>query len=196
MEAGIFAREMERCAALEPEARRQALAGLHGQFLDDYLAALRLITPERARQAGPGGRTIKQVVGHIAEWDRAVIVALGEILAGVTWPRLMSTTLAIDPDGREHRFEGVDAFNAYQAEKQAVLPWKTVQAEARALAGMLHRLYTGPGLLTAARLEDTRPAKFRFSKGENMTLPCGWYLWMITLEHMGVEHAAELGLPP
>jgi hypothetical protein len=27
-----------------------------------------------------------------------------------------------------------------------------------------------------------------------LTLPVGWYLWGVTLEHEGLEHGVELGL--
>ena len=61
-------------------------------------------------------------MGHIAEWDRAVILAVGEILAGVTWPRLMSEMVTIEPDGQVRSFASVAEFNAYYALKYAGQP--------------------------------------------------------------------------
>jgi hypothetical protein len=51
-----------------------------------------------------GGLTIAQVVGHIAEWERFTILAAGEIMAGVQWPRIMTLSGYVEPDGRGQDF--------------------------------------------------------------------------------------------
>jgi hypothetical protein len=134
-------------------------------------------------------------VGHIAAWERNIIVAVGEILAGVKWPRLMSRSGYIDPDGRTHDFPNIAAFNAYYAEQHAGQSWATIQAEALGTARTLGQLFRESKLITAERLEHTGLYQhYSLPTSVTLTLPCGWFLWMITIEHEAVEHAADLAL--
>jgi hypothetical protein len=189
-----FYRSMVFAAALAPEARREHLLDLHRQVLDTYVAALTQISSEQASRRIPDdGRTLSQVVGHILEWDRALLIAFGEILAGVRWPRIMPNNLNVDIDGEPREFGTTDAFNAFYAERQASLPWVHIRARALEAAHALYAIFVAPGLLTPERLESTRLfSGFGLPTGETLEMPCGWYLWMTTLEHEGVEHADEL----
>jgi hypothetical protein len=177
-----------------PEKRHRTLADLHTEAISQYLDTIRRITYEGATRVVPDSRTVAQVVGHIAEWDRAVILAVGEILAGVTWPRLMSGTVTIEPDGNVRSFAGEDEFNSYFALKHAGQPWEDIQGWALDMALTLHQLFVHPGIVTAEHLEGTRRYDYKLPAGVSLTLPCGWYLWMVTLEHEMVEHAADLDL--
>ncbi len=136
-----------------------------------------------------------QVVGHIAAWERNIIVAVGEILAGVKWPRLMSRSSSIDSDGRAHDFPNVATFNAYYAEQHASQSWGTIQAEALHTASTLNQLFRESKMITAERLERTWSYQhYSLPIGVTLTIPYGWFLWMITIEHEAVEHAADLAL--
>ena len=122
-------------------------------------------------------------------------MAAGEILAGVKWPRLMSRSGYIDPDGRTHDFPDVAAFNAYYAEQHANQSWATIQAQAIHTASTLDQLFRASKLLTAERLEQSWPYQhYSLPIGLTLTIPCGWFLWMIAIEHEAVEHAADLAL--
>lgn len=77
------------------------------------------MTIQDATRVGSDGRTLAQVVGHIAEWERFTILAVGEIIAGVHWPRIMNLSGYVEPDGQVREFTSVDAFNDYQAIKHA-----------------------------------------------------------------------------
>ena len=47
---------------------------------------------------------------------------------------------------------------------------------------------------TADLLEQTAATRHRLPNGERIApVAAGWALWMIVLEHAGVEHAAEIG---
>jgi hypothetical protein len=189
-----FYRSMVFAAALAPEARREHLLEIHRQVLDNYVAGLMRISPEQASRRVPDdGRTLGQVVGHILEWDRALLISFGEILAGVRWPRIMLYNLNVDIDGESHEFKTTDAFNAFYAEQQAGLPWVHIRARALEAAHALYGIFSAPGLLTSGRLESTRIfSGFGLPTGETLEMPCGWYLWMTTLEHEAVEHADAL----
>lgn len=189
-----FYRSMVFAASLAPEARREHLLDVHHQVLDTYVTALSQISPEQASSRVPDdGRTLGQVVGHILEWDRALLIAFGEILAGVAWPRIMPSNMNVDTDGEPHEFETTDAFNAFYADRHARLPWMPIRARALDVANALYAVFAAPGLLTPDRLESTRLfSGFGLPTGETLEMPCGWYLWMTTLEHEGVEHADAL----
>jgi len=190
----FFYQSMVFAAALAPEARRNHMLEVHKHVLEAYLAALDIITPEQALIHVPGdSRTLAQIVGHILEWDRALLIAFGEILAGVRWPRIMPHRLNVDLDGKQHEFDSTDAFNAFYAARQLTEPWVSIRGRAMDAARVLYATFDASGLLTSERLESTRMySGFGFPTGETLDMPCGWYLWMTTLEHEGVDHASAL----
>lgn len=175
--------------------RHSSLLDLHHRVYNDYSEAIRQITPEGAASVVPDGWTVAQVVGHFVEWDRAFIIALGEILAGVEWPRLMSLVFNIDPDGQVREFGSVDEFNAYFARVYADKRWEGIQTSALDVAATQLRLFEDPVLLTVDRLEATkRSDRFMLPGGATLSMPCGWNLWMWAIEHEAVEHIADLHL--
>jgi hypothetical protein len=185
--------------AQPPDERHALLCDLHTVVLDRYLDIINSITPEQARQPvnqGNDQRTLAQVVGHIAEWDRYAIFAAGDILAGLKHPRAITSIEGyVEPDGTVLSFASVDDFNAYQARKQASWAWEAIRDLACDSAQILHTLFTDEWLLNAQRLEATLPWRKPLANGvtiENITM--GWTLWLLQLQHMGAEHAAELHL--
>jgi hypothetical protein len=192
MDADHVYRQIVASAARPPEERHRRLTAFHGTMLSEYLATVEAITPQAARRTSSDGRTIGQVVGHIAEWERFGLLALGDILAGVRWPRMMSLSGYLEPDGEVRDFTSVDDFNAYQAAKQATWPWEQIQRLAVATATTLHALCTTSGLFSPARLKDTRVYRWSLPQGHALELPVGWYLWMVSLTHAAVEHADDL----
>lgn len=188
-----FYRRFAAIAALPPAERFAAMAEFHSAYARPYLATLRAITPEGAARPVPDGRTVAQVVAHIAEWDRNMLTALGEILAGVRFPRFYSRNY-IEADGSTHSFPTIDAFNAYAAQRHSATPWPELQAFAVDVAETLNRLMTASGLLTPERLETTRPLPATLPDGTKLTLPCGWLIWLTVIEHEGIEHDADLAI--
>lgn len=179
-----------------PDQRRSHLIDLHRRLVSHYVRALKRIAPESAALPVPGdGRTVTQVVGHIAEWDRATIIALGEILAGVQWPRIMSSCATVDPLGEALAFADTAAFNAHCAASYRDRDWPAVRDAAIDAATTLFQIFEAPGLLTPARLEATSVyPSYVMGNGQSFELPCGWYLWLATMEHEALEHAAALGI--
>lgn len=194
MEADAFYPRIREIAGRTPEERRGLMAQLHGIVLEEYCAAVGAITSDQAGQRLPEGRTLGQLVGHIGAWDRYLVLAAGEMLAGVEWPSIMDMEGYVEADGRRQRFSGVDEFNACQAVLHADWPWPRLQSMSLEMAETLFTLFTQPGLLSAESLERTRPFAWRIPGDIRLTMPAGWYLWAIGLEHEGVEHAAELGI--
>jgi hypothetical protein len=177
-----------------PEQRHRGFSALHDHILDEYLEAVQDMTEEHANCPSSDGRTIAQVVAHIAEWDRYLILAAGEMLAGVEWPQMMKLEGYLESDGRLLSFKNIDAFNQHQVKKYTDVPWNQIQELAVRSALTLHSLMTHPLLLNARILELGRPYDWRLPDGQVIPIPIGWYLWQINLEHEGVDHALDLGI--
>jgi hypothetical protein len=199
VKADQFSAQMVEIMALPPEERHERMAALHTNIVTEYRAAVKALTDKQAMQMVSGGaetRTVAQVVGHIAEWERFAILGAGDMLAGLTHPRMV-TSLAgyYEPDSTAPTFDSIDAFNAYQAARHAEWPWARIQALALDTATTLHALFTEPRLVSAARLEATEPFRKRLEDGTRIrNITMGWNLWITVLEHEAVEHANALGL--
>jgi hypothetical protein len=192
-----FYERVTAACALPPAERHTRLSELHAQVLAAYLASVQDITAQRAAQPAADGRTVQQVVGHIAEWERFGIFSAGDILAGLVHPRMITSLDGfLQSDGQPLAFAGINAFNHYAAACHAARPWAETQALALDTALTLHALFSRPDLLTAGRLEKTLPFRKRLQNGAVIGgIAMGWNLWLTMLEHEAVEHAADLSLP-
>ena len=193
VKAEHFYQRIVEIATQLPHERHALLTRLHTDVVTRYLDAVRAISRQDAARGSSDGRTIAQVVGHIAEWERFTILAAGEMIAGVEWPRIMTMSGYVEPDGRAQDFASVDAFNACQATKHAAWPWERIRDLAVHTATALHALFTEPALLPPERLEQTRACEWHLPNGVTLAVPAGWYLWMVSIKHEAVEHAADLG---
>jgi hypothetical protein len=192
-----FCQLMHEMSALDPPERHARMTVLHGEFTEGYLPAFGRIDAEEAGrpvQIGEERRMLAQVVGHITEWERFIIMGAGDILAGVEHPRMVTGISGYrEPDGTEVHFERIDDFNHYQAEKHRTWAWESLQVQAIETAGTLRTLFTHPDLITWRKLERTKSWRKRLPDGTLIPdLRMGWCLWITLLEHQGVEHAQEL----
>ena len=192
MQADVFYARFAALLDLQPAERHAGLLGLHADTLAEYTAWVQAITPAAAATPGSDGRLIALVVGHIAAWDRFLIQACNEMLGGAEWPSFMDLQGYLDEDGRRLDFESIDAFNAHHAQLQRGLAWDALRAAALERAASAAALFAAPGLLSAARLERTRPTTWRLPGDRRVRAPVGWEIWMIVMEHESVEHAADL----
>ena len=194
MKTEVFYQKIVAIAAQSPAKRRISLVGLHAEVVTPYLNAIRAMTAQDAGRVSSDNRTLGQVVGHIAEWERFSILAVGEIITGVRWPQIMNLSGYVEPDGQVYEFNSVDAFNDYQATKHAAWSWKQIQDLAIQTAANLQILFAQPALVSWECLEQTKAYRWRLPNEMSMKVSCGWYLWMVTLEHEAVEHALDLGI--
>jgi hypothetical protein len=194
MKAEVLYQKIVAIAAQSPVERRLSLVGLHTDVITPYLNAVRAMTVQDAARVSSDSRTLGQVVGHIAEWERFTILAMGEIITGVRWPQIMNLSGYVEPDGQVREFTSVDAFNDYQATKHAAWSWEQIQDLAIQTAATLQVLFAHPLLVSWDRLEQTKAYRWRLPNETSVMVSCGWYLWMVTLEHEAVEHAVDLGI--
>jgi hypothetical protein len=194
MKAEIFYHKIVAIAAQPPAERRNSLVGLHTEVVTPYLNAVRAMTAQDAGRVSSDNRTLGQVVGHIAEWERFSILAVGEIITGVRWPQIMNLSGYVEPDGQVCEFSSIDAFNDYQASKHAAWSWEQIQNLAIQTAAILQILFAHPSLVSWERLEQTKAYRWQLPNEMSVMVSCGWYLWMVTLEHEAVEHALDLGI--
>jgi hypothetical protein len=195
MKAELFYPRVIEVAARPAEERHRSFSELHSEVVAEYVAAVQAITAEQAhRPVGVGAdqRTLAQVVGHIAAWEQFALQAVGDILAGVSHPPMVTSIEGyVDARGRRLDLGNIDAFNAYQAEQQASWSWEQIQELAAHTATTLHWLFAQPFMLRC--LEGTQPFRKRLHSGDVIrNIKMGWNLWLTVLEHEAVEHAAEL----
>lgn len=193
MQANFYQR-LVKIATQPPYDRYGLLAQLHTDVTIQYLHLIRNLTQKEAGQpSADGRRTVAQVVGHIAAWERYTILAAAEMTAGLKWPRIMSLTGYLDLDGRELEFGSVAEFNAYQATQQASWSWTRIQDQAIHTATALMSIFTQPAILSPDLLEQTKGYEWQLPNGLKLTVPVGWYLWMACVQHEAADHTADLG---
>jgi hypothetical protein len=197
MDTTAFYDRVMAAMAQSPEERQAQLAQLHSEALRAYQSALHDLTADEVQHPLPNHsdrRTIAQIVGHIAAWDRFAVLAAGDILAGIQHPRMITDLSGYrEVDGTVPSFANIDDFNAYHADKYQTWPWEQLRPFAEDMATTLYALFTHPQLLSATRLEQTAPFQKRLQNGtviHNITM--GWNLWLTMIEHLAVEHAALL----
>ncbi len=129
------------------------------------------------------GRTMKEIAGHIAGWERWTIAAMGEIAAGMLEPSVM--TLSGYPEGIA-RYGSIDAFNAARMGEARERPWQQILEDS---AQTFERLIAAIERVSATALARTAPF---YWPDLGATVPCGVYLLMVSAHHYQDEHLPEL----
>lgn len=199
MEPTVFNNRMIDAFELDLHQRHAALLRLHRRLLDDFEEAVMKIDDDRAAQSvnmGEDTRTLSQVVAHIGDWSRYEIMGAADILTGLNHPRgVVKLTGYVSNAGREMPFSSVVELNAHQAEVHAGLTWEQARTFALDKMQALYQLFATPRLLTSDRLETTGDHLRHFGDHTRVFMKEGWVLWAMELEHIGVQHREELGLP-
>jgi len=188
-----FTRTLSEAVQLPANERYGCFAGVHTAIWKEYQQAVQSILPARAAEASSDGRSIAQVVGHIAEWDRFFIQMCAEFMMGIQRPRSWSLKGYLGTDGSVMDFDNIESFNQYQMKRQVDLPWGEIQQTALRAGEVLYRLFSTSGLMDGAHLEDSKPAHW-YLPGFKGEVPLAWMVWAVIMEHEGVEHAVDLGI--
>jgi hypothetical protein len=188
-----FTQTLSEAVQLSAEERYTRFARVHDAIWKEYQSAVESISREKAAETGSDGRSIAQVVGHIAEWDRFFIQMCAEFMIGLPRPRSWSLKGYLGTDGSVMDFDNIEAFNQYQVKRQAELPWEDIQRIALRAGDVLYRLFSTPGLMDAPQLEQSKPGRWQLP-GFSGEAPMAWMVWAIIMEHEGIEHALDLGI--
>ena len=191
MDERSFINEIRRIFTLAPQLRLQAMISFHQKVSETYCQAVSAIDDSRAGSKSSDGRLIKQVVGHIMEWDRFTLICYGQLLSGVKTRKILWKNGYTDSSGEPYNFGSIEAFNNFQAERQAELPWSQIQVEAIRLSKTLQTLLSS-ATITPQLLEDTEAISPELYDGQRLPIPSGWFLWYVVLDHEAVEHARDL----
>jgi hypothetical protein len=177
--------------------RHKHLLFLHNEVIQPYRIVLSQLSTKDVQQPLPNHsdrRTISEIVAHIAVWDRFAVLSAGDILAGISHPRMVTDLSGYcETDGTFPTFANINDFNEYHAHKYQNWPWDELCIFAIDNAMTLYTLFAHPQLVSAARLEQTEPYRKRLKNGawiENITM--GWSLWLTMIEHLAVEHSVLL----
>jgi len=192
MEELPFITEIRQIFQQPPELRQQSMISFHQKVCENYCKAVSSITSEQAAQTSSDGRQIMQVIGHIMEWDRFTLICFGQLLSGVKSRKILWKNGYVDRAGEPYNFGSLDAFNAFQAERQILMPWQEIQANAIGIAKTLLSLLSTPGIITPQLLEETEPISPELYDHKRIEIPCGWFLWYVILDHQAVEHSRDL----
>ncbi|MDX2076962.1 MAG: hypothetical protein SFZ02_11055 [bacterium] len=194
-----FYPKVHEIMALPAKDRHAGMTNLHTQAMNHYVNRLKTMTEAEALTpvtVGDDHRTVLQIAGHIAEWERFIILSASDMLIGLEHPRLMTSLDGyVALDGSMPTFGSIDGFNAYFAEQQKTWSWDKMRAFAIETTTTVYEMFTNPMLLNAERIERTKIWRKRLNTGDIIpNIAVGWSVWLIALEHIATEHVVELGL--
>jgi SAM-dependent methyltransferase len=176
--------ELRRALALEGKAQKRRLIEILRSCRFALMREVQDLSGEQASMPWTGdGRTVKEVLGHIAGWERWTIAALNEIAEGVREPRIM--TLDGYPEGIA-RYASIDTFNAARMSEARERPWQDVLEES---AQTFDRLLAA---IDATPPEALRASAAFYWPDIGGTVPCGLYLLMVAAHHYQEEHLPEV----
>jgi len=166
--------------------------------LDFYIPAVRSLTEEEAWRKSNDGRPIALVVAHIMAWEEWQIQVFTDPDKKQRLAQQMKLRSYYDPENDPERinplnFETVDDFNTYQAEKYKSWIWQDIQEKAIKIALDLRLLFPqNPPEGWVEFLESTDSRDWQILPNKTITVPAGWYLWMVSLKHEAVTHRQDL----
>lgn len=173
----------------DPKERYERLVVLHKETLHFYISTLQSITIEKARQKISDGRTIAEVVAHIVAWEEWQIQVFNDPNRQGRLKEQINLCGYFDAENNKVvDFKNVDDFNAYQTEKYSKWKWKNIQQKATSTATKLREIFPDiPSDGWINFLESTPSHQWKILPNKTITVPAGWYLWMVSLEHEAVK---------
>ena len=177
------------------QERYADLVRLHREALDFYLPAVKALTEKDAEKLSSDGRLVKLVVAHIMAWEEWQIQVF-EDEDDREEHLHQQTKLRGFFDSEKNKivdFDDVDQFNAYQAKKYKDWKWEDIQQKAIDTALRLQSLFpVDPPTGWIDFLESTEEHLWKLTPDKMITVPAGWYLWMVSLKHEVIEHRSDL----
>lgn len=187
-------------SALPLSQKYQALIKLHHQTLSEYIKDLEAMTEEEAESKGSDGRKRKIVIAHIMGWEEFQIQVFEDKDPLARLKKQLNFQGYIDPDTGQNndfldphsRSNSVNKFNAYQAEKYHNWSWNKIQQRAINIGQRLKNCFPNkPSKQFLNFLESTPSKRWKLKKDLEITVPAGFYLWMVSLRHEAIEHRRD-----
>lgn len=175
-------------------ARYLELVQLHSNTTRTYISALKNITKEKAKEVGSDGRSVALVVAHIMAWEEWQMQIFTDQNKEKRLQKQMKLQEYYDSDTQKIvDFQNVDEFNAYSAKRYRQSSWKDIRQKAVHTALKLQSFFP----ISVSKewiyfLQNSPKHNWKILPNVTLTLPSGWYLWMVSLEHEAVEHAGDL----
>jgi hypothetical protein len=188
----LFSKEIRAIFQQSPETRLASMITLHAQIAGGYCQVVESIDEARAVKFSTDGRQMKQVIGHIMEWERFTILCLAQLVSGVKTRKVLWTNGYVDLEGIAHSFDTIDAFNEFQADQHRTTPWSEIKRNSLYTSRYLLKFLSNSILVTPQILEDSEVINPKLYDGEQLAIPSAWFLWYVTLDHEAVEHAQDL----
>ena len=183
-EALSLRQEFQIAAAMGPEDQKRRLIEI---LRSCRFAMMREATDLTGEQAATpwtqDGRSVKEIVGHIAAWERWSASAFEEIDRGSAEPSIMA--LSGYRDGAE-RYRSIDEFNVARMAEARSLPWSDILEQSSAA---FEEMIEAAERIPASSLFATAPFYWPDLGG---TVPCGLYLLMVAAHHYEEEHRPEV----
>lgn len=194
-QSDIWYRDLIKIAKIPNTKKRyKSLVQLHQATLDFYLSTVQAITSETAASPSSDGRPISLVVAHIMAWEEWQAQIFGDSNGNERLQKQMRLKGYYDSDsGTTVDFKNVDDFNGYSAKRYVDKPWSKIQQKAVDTALLLQSFFLPiPKSDWIDFLERTPEHNWKIIPGIVLSIPSGWYLWMVSLEHEAVEHRKDL----
>lgn len=178
----------------------QTLVKLHRQTLSEYIKDLEAMTEEEAKKTSSDGRARKIVIAHIMGWEEFQIQVFEDKDPLTRLHKQLNFQGYIDPDTGQsidffdphRRSNSVNNFNAYQAKKYNNWSWNKIMQRAINSSQRLKNCFPDkPSKQFLRFLEGTPPKKWKLKENFEITIPAGFYLWMVSLKHEAIEHRRD-----
>lgn len=189
-----YERLLDIASETDTNKRYAHLVQLHRETLDFYLPAIQALTEEDASRQSSDGRSVSCVVAHIMAWEDWQVQVFTDSNKDERLRQQMKLKNYFDSEaGKFVDFKDVDDFNAYQAVKYSRWSWADIQQKAVDTALELQSMFPpNPSPEWIDFLESTPIHVWKVLPNRTLTVPAGWYLWMVSLEHEAVEHRKDL----
>lgn len=193
-----------RISQLPSLQKYQELTKLHNNTLFEYIRDLENTTDEEADSISSDGRLRKILVAHIMGWEEFQIQVFIDKDPATRLRKQLDFQSFIDPDtGKKYDFsnpqndrqKSVDDFNAYHAEKYQDWSWTNIRTRAIDTAQRLRKCFPNePSEEWLNFLENSPSKTWKIKEGLSMTIPAGYYLWIVSLKHEAIEHRRDIAL--
>lgn len=176
------------------EKQYRELTRLHKETIDFYVPAIKAMDIQTAAQTSSDGRLKSLVVAHIMGWEEWQIQVFTDANKLHRLTRQMALHDYFDSEtGKMISFKGVDDFNKHQKDKYTQKPWSEIQQKAISTALTLQDIFPpSPPEGWVNFLKNTPSKVWHLTPTKTITVPSGFYLWMVSLEHEAVEHRKDL----